>query len=126
MIFPAIIALDQISKFIVLKLGFATSCNRGFAFGFAPGFLNIFISLLVLGLVFLLVLKEKRKNFLFGYLLILGGGVSNLIDRLIRGCVVDFIDLKIWPSFNLADSVITIGVAVLAFGMFMNIKSKKI
>lgn len=51
--------------------------------------------------------------------LVLGGAVGNLVDRLVRdpglgsGRVVDFIDLSFWPSFNLADSAITIGVAVL-------------
>ncbi len=51
--------------------------------------------------------------------LIFAGGFSNLLDRLIWGCVVDFIDLKIWPAFNLADAAITIGVVVLIFSLIM-------
>jgi signal peptidase II len=47
--------------------------------------------------------------------LVLGGAVGNLIDRLWRGYVVDFIDVRIWPVFNLADSAITIGVGLLLF-----------
>jgi len=45
----------------------------------------------------------------------LGGAVGNLLDRLRLGYVVDFIDFKIWPVFNLADSAIVIGVAILAY-----------
>jgi signal peptidase II len=45
----------------------------------------------------------------------LGGASSNLIDRLWRGGVVDFIDLKVWPVFNLADVAIVLGVLISAF-----------
>ena len=113
MIIPLVIVLDQISKIIAVKLGFVTSCNTGFAFGIAPGFLTTLISFLVLGVVFYLARREKRQEFLFGYYLILGGGLSNLIDRLLHGCVLDFINLKIWPNFNLADASISVGVGLL-------------
>ena len=46
--------------------------------------------------------------------LVLGGAVGNLIDRLRFGYVVDFIDLKVWPVFNLADSAVTVGIVLLA------------
>jgi hypothetical protein len=46
-------------------------------------------------------------------LLILSGAVANIIDRLIYGCIIDFIDLKIWPVFNLADVFICAGVIML-------------
>ncbi len=46
--------------------------------------------------------------------LILGGAVGNLIDRLRFGSVVDFLDFRVWPVFNLADSCITVGAALLA------------
>jgi lipoprotein signal peptidase len=53
-------------------------------------------------------------NLEFGALiLIFSGGISNIIDRLQFGCVIDFIDLKFWPIFNLADIYITIGVIIL-------------
>ena len=47
----------------------------------------------------------------------LGGAVGNLIDRLLYGHVVDFIDFKLWPVFNLADTSIVLGVALLAFAL---------
>jgi signal peptidase II len=50
-----------------------------------------------------------------GFGLILGGTVGNLIDRLRFGHVTDFLDFKVWPTFNVADSCISIGVVVLIF-----------
>jgi signal peptidase II len=45
--------------------------------------------------------------------LILGGSLGNLLDRIRTGAVVDFVDLRVWPVFNLADAAITVGVALL-------------
>lgn len=122
LIIPSIIVLDQITKFLVVKLGIAAVCNRGFAFGIAPGFLNGLISILVLGVVAYLAIRETRGTFLLGYFLILGGGLSNFFDRLVRGCVLDFVDFKIWPAFNLADSAISIGVFVLVIFTIFKLK----
>ena len=49
----------------------------------------------------------------FALSLILGGAIGNLADRVRFGYVIDFLDFKIWPVFNIADSAITIGVAIL-------------
>jgi hypothetical protein len=54
----------------------------------------------------------------FGILLILSGGISNIIDRIYFGCVIDFIDLKFWPVFNLADVFIVIGAIFLILNSF--------
>ena len=55
----------------------------------------------------------------FGFALIFGGAIGNLVDRLRFGAVIDFIDVYIgdlhWPAFNIADSAITVGVAIFAF-----------
>jgi signal peptidase II len=45
--------------------------------------------------------------------LVIGGSLSNLIDRVRLGHVTDFLDLRFWPAFNLADSFIVVGVAIL-------------
>jgi signal peptidase II len=45
--------------------------------------------------------------------LILGGAIGNLMDRIFLGYVVDFIDLRVWPVFNVADSAITVGAAII-------------
>jgi signal peptidase II len=52
-----------------------------------------------------------------GALMALAGGVGNLIDRFARGYVIDFLHLRHWPVFNVADIVITLGVALLIVGM---------
>ena len=52
-----------------------------------------------------------------GLSLILAGALGNLIDRLMLGYVIDFLDLRIWPVFNVADSAITIGAALLAYSI---------
>ncbi len=57
--------------------------------------------------------------------LILGGTVGNLIDRLRLGYVTDFIDISIWPSFNVADSAITVGTIILAYSLLFLSRTKK-
>lgn len=54
----------------------------------------------------------------------LGGAAGNLVERLQHGRVTDFIDLRFWPVFNVADSCIVVGVALLAWLLFMSGKSK--
>ena len=49
--------------------------------------------------------------------LLIGGSISNLVDRVRLGHVTDFIDLSWWPAFNLADSFIVVGVAILLFAL---------
>ena len=83
-------------------------------------FFIIFATCASLAITFL-YLTKKTKSFIleFSLGLILGGAISNLIDRLRFGCVIDFIDFRIWPVFNFADSAITIGVALILFKLFM-------
>lgn len=57
--------------------------------------------------------------------LILGGAWGNLVDRLLRGAVVDFLDFQIWPIFNLADSAITVGVCILFFATVLTSHLKR-
>jgi signal peptidase II len=47
--------------------------------------------------------------------LVLGGTIGNLIDRLHFGYVTDFIDFSFWPTFNIADSAVTIGAVIFAY-----------
>ena len=53
----------------------------------------------------------------WGLVLILGGALGNLYDRIALGFVVDFIDLRVWPVFNAADSFITVGGVMLALAL---------
>ncbi|MBN2459260.1 signal peptidase II [Candidatus Woesearchaeota archaeon] len=85
--------------------------NTGASFGMLQGTNSILIwfSLIVLGIIMILAEKVTKKQAL-PVMLIVAGIIGNLIDRITRGFVVDFIDFKFWPVFNLADSCIVVGV----------------
>lgn len=91
--------------------------NTGAAFGLFKGQQPLFIgvSLLVIGWVVweLRASSATRPAQAWGAALILGGAIGNLIDRLRLGYVIDFIDLHVWPVFNIGDSAITVGVSLL-------------
>ena len=57
--------------------------------------------------------------------LVLGGTVGNLIDRLRQGYVTDFLDLSFWPTFNIADSAVTIGVIILVYSLLRSAIAEK-
>jgi signal peptidase II len=102
----------------VLDLRFTT--NPGGAFGILEGipWLFVAISFAVIAVIIFVSRRLPTATTAVGLGLVLGGAVGNLIDRAIRGPgfsgeVVDFIDLQIWPVFNLADSAIVLGAATL-------------
>jgi len=121
-----IIILDQITKFLITKymvlhqsiplinniLHLTYIQNTGAGFGILKGsnIFLIFTSLIIIGAIlfnFRKIIKEKSVH--IPVALILGGAIGNLIDRILIGHVIDFIDFRIWPAFNVADSCITIG-----------------
>jgi signal peptidase II len=102
--------------------------NPGGAFGFlatmgpqARGVIFILVSALAVAVIlwFYLQTPVQQRWLAFGFALIFGGAIGNLVDRLRFGAVIDFIDVYIgdlhWPAFNIADSAITVGVAIFAF-----------
>ena len=113
-----VVILDQISKFIVLKhFGFLVSFNSGGAFGFGQnldGYLYITLVLVIVSALIIFYAIKNQSNMVLPFTLIFSGATSNLIDRLVRHHVVDFINPKIWPSFNIADLAIVAG-AIWAF-----------
>ena len=92
--------------------------NRGAAFGFGPQFQWLYL-IVAAGVSLYILLAGYRfgtgwfRQVVLG--LILGGALSNGVDRLLQGHVVDFIDLHWWPVFNLADSAIVLGVIGVVF-----------
>lgn len=96
--------------------------NTGAAFGLLKnhGFFFTCLALFVIAFIifYALRLKTKRTFLCLALGLILGGACGNLLDRIFRGYVVDFIDLRIWPVFNVADSCITAGIVLLAAKLF--------
>ena len=137
----ALIGLDQITKLLsvaflmgqepfvlipgVLELNFTT--NPGVAFGLFAGNRFIFIGLtsVVLLVILVVLLSGKMRSqtmITVSGVMIVAGGVGNLIDRIFRGEVVDFIYFKLinFPIFNLADCYVVIGAAMLlVFYLFL-------
>ncbi len=91
--------------------------NTGAAFGVLKGQHGLFVvlSIGVIGWMAweLMTRSSLHAASLWGCALVLGGALGNLIDRLRFGYVVDFIDVRVWPVFNIGDSTITIGVSLL-------------
>ncbi len=145
----ALLIADQVSKLLVLKnlsLGQSISLfsyfdltlvfNTGVAFSlFSEGgnlgrWILVLLVLLVLLYLAFVLLKENLNDFeSLSLLLILGGGIGNLIDRTFRGHVIDFIHIYYenysFYVFNFADTYITIGVIIYLIGMIIQYKNKE-
>lgn len=93
--------------------------NTGVAFGLLAGQGLLVAAATVWILLALLQSIWKRPQISAGSALslglIVGGALGNLLDRLRWGCVIDFLDFRIWPVFNVADSCITIGTFLIIF-----------
>jgi signal peptidase II len=127
----AIIVLDQATKQLALSglddgpvdlingaLTLRLTYNSGGAFGLLPGLPGFFLIATVVVVVAILLWVRRIEDYRWMVPLgmVLGGGVGNLTDRIVRtteGRVVDFIDLHWWPVFNLADASIVIGVGLI-------------
>jgi signal peptidase II len=107
--------------------------NTGAAFSFLSdqgGWQRYFlIAISLLAVLYIpWLINQYKKNILIviGLLLILGGAIGNLYDRISYGYVIDFIYLHIdefyWPAFNVADSAISLGVLFFLYGSFKNYK----
>ena len=117
--------VDVIDGVLTLRL----TLNPGGAFGVlqgVPGFFLVASVAIVIAILFWVRhLEEARWAFPVG--MILGGGIGNLVDRAFRdtgGRVVDFIDLHVWPVFNVADSAIVVGVGVILLLMARSTSSE--
>ena len=144
-----VIFLDYVSKMAVLSsfspgesrvvtsfFSLVLVFNKGAAFSFlagAQGWQTPFfaaIAVLASGIIgILIVRKPEKKLFSFGLALILGGALGNLYDRIVYGHVVDFLDFHAlgwhWPAFNVADSAITVGAAILIVESFLQKQSNE-
>jgi len=124
--------LNSVNEVIPGLLDVVYFRNTGSAFGLMRGassIKTIIMTLLTLGAIIFIAFMADRSRGAFQAVaasLISGGALGNLIDRLIGGSVVDFIDIHIgvyhWPAFNLADSAISIGV--IASVILMYVKDK--
>jgi signal peptidase II len=98
-------------------LAFENTRNSGVAFGLAGDVSTVLIGVMVAVLVVLLVFLAGRmrggRALWLSAALLFGGALGNLADRVRDGAVTDFIDLPLWPTFNLADVAIVAGVFLL-------------
>lgn len=132
-----IFALDQVTKFLVVKyipeefgswsfspalakiFKFTFITNTGAAFGMFPQLGGVFMVVAIVVVVSIVIFYRHLPigNFWIRVSLglQLGGALGNLVDRITRGYVVDFVDIGFWPIFNLADLSIVLGVTILAY-----------
>jgi signal peptidase II len=92
--------------------------NRGIAFGLFAGGGAVLVIFAVAALAALLVFFARHRDRPLVWLptgLLIGGALGNLLDRTLEGAVTDFVDLPLWPAFNLADVAITLGVISLLY-----------
>lgn len=146
-----VVVLDQVTKIaadawliyhdpvpVLPFFNLLLSYNSGAAFSFlsdAGGWQRWFFVVLALGVsvviaVWMYRLPPNQRWTAMALGLVLGGAIGNVIDRLLYGHVVDFLDFYVgqwhWPTFNVADSAITIGVAILIIdGLFGNGRAAK-
>lgn len=135
-----IVFIDQLTKFFIEKylyfkqtviinnvLLFTYVQNKGGAWGIfndIPLLFIILIPVLVVGLGFYSIWsKNKVDSIAIG--MIIGGALGNYIDRILRGYVVDFIDFRVWPVFNVADVFVVIGGILLVFGALKGVRDGK-
>jgi signal peptidase II len=115
-----IILVDQFIKSLLYKqiININYLCNKGIAFGVLINTtIQLLINTILLALLLYLILFKKTKQIysLIPFLFILGGGVSNIIDRLYYKCVIDYFYLPFIPVFNIADFFISFGIIVYIF-----------
>ena len=125
-------AIDQFTKFLIRKnfqlnesipiikniFYFTYVTNTGSAFGLFKNlnwFFMLFSIVVIIAIFYYLRKKiyEKEKFLQLAVGLLLGGTIGNMIDRILYGAVTDFLDFRVWPVFNVADSAVTISVIIL-------------
>lgn len=112
-------------------LSFRLAKNPGGAWGLLGGEsqtlrISFFVAISIVAVVFILSLYRKttreQKALMWGLPLVLGGALGNLVDRIRYGHVIDFIEVRLgsyqWPTFNVADIAICVGVGLMAIDMF--------
>jgi signal peptidase II len=135
-----VVGFDQVTKWLVVRslhIGESANVigdflrithvrNPGAAFGMLKGYGGLFALAGLAGVIIFagLFFREPSKLTGFGAALVCAGALGNLLDRVFRGpvgrgTVVDFVDFRFWPSFNVADSAISIGAVILIIGSFV-------
>ena len=117
---------------VVFFMDIAHIHNFGVSFGLFAGIIPsiylVIIGIAVTSLVFYLYIQSKKKLEKWGFILIIAGALSTILDRFINGYVIDFIYIHYkdfyWPAFNFADIYISIGISLLILNLFKNLLIK--
>lgn len=135
-VYLGIVGLDQLIKYLVRQtlplneslpvmepiLYWTYVRNEGAAFGFFQGMNWILVLcavIVICGALVYILSHRPQATIVAALALITGGATGNLIDRLVFGGVIDYIDVKIWPVFNLADMAIVAGsLLIIMFVVF--------
>ncbi|MDN7244258.1 signal peptidase II [Planococcus shenhongbingii] len=144
-----IVVLDQWTKWLVVKnmelgerisvmdpyLGWLSHRNRGAAWGMLEGQMWLFAIITVAVVAGILWYFHKHATgkplFQLSLMVLLGGAIGNFIDRMLRGEVVDFVDVLIpvinydFPIFNVADAALTVGVVLMIIFIIIDEKQEK-
>lgn len=134
----ALVCIDQLSKFFVRAMvspatpisifgpiQLANIGNTGSVFGLFRGSSGLLVLLAIIVIVGILMSYHGLGTIQRGAsLLILSGLLGNTVDRVARGLVTDFIYIRPWPAFNLADSFLTVGAVMLAASVVVKKKNK--
>ena len=111
-----LIILDRLTKILFTKKQFFIINyleNYGSFLGLISNkILIILISIIIIFILAFIYRKNKTLQIRLALILIISGLLSNLIDRVYLGYIIDFIDIRFWPIFNLADLYITIGIII--------------
>lgn len=130
-----LIVIDQVIKEFIVnenmimlqtgKIDYTQNFGGAFGIGGNSTFFFILVNIVVLGIIIKFIYSQKDridKKTLASFTLILSGGISNLIDRIARGCVVDYIDITKYfkfPLFNIADIFIVVGWIMLLISIII-------
>ena len=138
-----VVALDQLTKQIALAdladgpvhlidgvLSLRLTFNSGGAFGLLQGLPGVFLvaTLAIVSLILVWVRKIEHTSWIVSLALVVGGGLGNVADRVFRdlgGRVVDFVDLHVWPVFNVADAAIVSGGVLMLIVTSLPTKNNK-
>jgi signal peptidase II len=132
--FAAVVGLDQLTKTLAERrlargpvhligpVRLVLSYNTGAAFGLGKGAAPVLVAGGVVVVLFVVGSVARSRNTLaiVATSLVVGGAAGNLTDRLVRhngGAVIDFVDLRFWPVFNLADASIVCGAVLLVIAL---------
>ncbi|MDD5448365.1 MAG: signal peptidase II [Actinomycetota bacterium] len=142
-IFVSVLGIDQLSKFLIVKhispgegisligdfVKLRNVSNTGIAFGLFQDnsslvALSVLVAIAMIASGFYMFRKEKDTLLMISLGLMGGGALGNLLDRIVRGGVIDFIDFGWWPVFNIADIAIVACVLILVVDIVRKFRSE--